>query len=129
MDNTVDIGMRLEDLLERRLIRDIDLVEDGPLAAQQLDAVQADLGRIVQTVDDNHIVAVLEKCERRERSDVACATVVEDIISTAIFYPRTEPRDLRFVWREARKACLPSNKNGSDGHCQRSSLKRRYIHN
>lgn len=125
MNNTVDIRMRFEDLLECWLIGDIDLVEDGPLAAQQLDAVQADLGRIVQAVDNNHIVAVLEKSEGRERSDVACATVVEDIVSTAIFIPPALiPRVLRFVWRETRKACLPSNENGSDSHCQRS-LKRR----
>lgn len=55
--------MRLEDLLEARLVGDIDLVEGGPLAAQQLDAVQADLGGVVQAVDDNHIVAVLEECK------------------------------------------------------------------
>lgn len=91
MDNAVNIGMCLKDLLERRLIGDIDLVEDGPLAAQQLDAVQADLGRIVQAVDNNHIVAVLEKSEGRERSDVACATVVENIVSTAIFIPALYP--------------------------------------
>lgn len=89
--------MRLEDLLEGRLVGDIDLVEDGPLAAQQLDAVQADLGGVVQAVDDNHIVAVLEECERRERSNVASATVVENTVSTAIFIPALKPRDLRFV--------------------------------
>lgn len=87
MDNTVNIGMRLEDLLKRWLVGDIDLVENGPLAAQQLDAVQADLGRIVQAVYNNHIVAMLEKRQGRERSDVACATVVDDIVSTAIFIP------------------------------------------
>lgn len=125
MDNTIDIGMRLEDFLEGRLVGDIDLVEGGPLAAQQLDAVQADLGRIVQAVDDDHIVAVLEECEGRERSNVACATVVEDIVSRAIFIPALKPRDLRFVWRGAQKVCLPSDKNGSDGHCQRTSLTRR----
>lgn len=79
--------MRLEDLLKCWLVGDIDLVENGPLAAQQLDAVQADLGRIVQAVYNNHIVPMLEKCQGRERSDVACATVVDDIVSTAIFIP------------------------------------------
>lgn len=98
VDNTVNIGMRLKDLLKSWLIGDIDLVEDGPPAAQQLDAVQANLGRIVQAVDDNHIVSVLEEREGSERSDVASATVVEDIVSTAIFIPAFEPRNLRFVW-------------------------------
>lgn len=113
--------MRLKDLLKCWLVGDINLVEDGPLAAQQLDAVQANLGRIIQAVDDDHIVTVLKECEGRERPNVASATVVEDIVSTVIFIPALKPRNLRFVWREvweARKASLPSDENGSDGHCQ-----------
>ena len=89
MDNTVDIGMCLEDLLERRLVGDIDLVEDRPPPAQQLNAVQADLGRIVQAVDDNNIIAVLEEREGREGPNVASATVVDgDFVSD--FYPRID---------------------------------------
>lgn len=121
VDNTVNIGMRLKDLLKCWLVGDIDLVEDGPLAAQQLDAVQANLGRIVQAVDDDHIVTVLKECEGRERPNVASATFVEDTVSTVIFIPALKPRNLWFVWRDARetrKACLPSDENGSDGHCQ-----------
>jgi hypothetical protein len=129
VDDTVNIGMRLKDLLECWLIGDIDLVEDRPLAAQQLDAVQADLGRIVQAVDNNHIVAVLKKCEGREGSDIASATVVENIVSTTIFIPALNPAICGLFWRERRKPCLPSDENCSNGHCQRSSLKRRDIHN
>lgn len=100
--------MRLEDLLECWLVGDIDLVEDGPLAAQELDAVQADLGRIVQAVDNNHIVAMLEKSEGRERSDVACATVVEDIVSTAIFIPRIDtPRSAVCLAGGAKRLAYP----------------------
>ncbi len=88
MNDAVNLRVCLEDLLERSLVGNIDLVEDWPPAAQQLNAVQADLGGVVQAVDNNHIVAVLEESEGCEGPNVASATAV--VISTTIFIPAFE---------------------------------------
>lgn len=74
MDNAVDIGVRLEDLVEASLVGDINLVEGRALLGDQLDAVQNDLGRVVETVDDDDLVAVLEEGHGGEGADVAGAT-------------------------------------------------------
>lgn len=71
MDDAVDGRVLLEDGVERRLVRHVGLVEEGPLAAEELDAVEGHDGRVVQAVDDDHVVAVLEEGERREGADVA----------------------------------------------------------
>lgn len=75
MDHGVDGRVLLEDLAQRLLVGDVDLVELGAAAADELDAVERDLGRIVEVIDYDDIVAVLEKRQRRERANVAGATI------------------------------------------------------
>ena len=75
MDHAVNGRVRLEHGVERCLVRYIGLVERRPAAADELDAVERDLGRVVQVVDDDDIIVVLEERERRERANVAGATV------------------------------------------------------
>lgn len=47
MDNTVNFGVLLEDIVKGTLVGDVELVEVGALAADQLDSVDGDLGRVV----------------------------------------------------------------------------------
>lgn len=47
MNDTVDSWVLLEDLVESLLVGDICLVELGPLAANELDTVEGDLGGVV----------------------------------------------------------------------------------
>ena len=63
MNYAVNLGVLLEDLVEASLIGDIQLVELGTLATDELDAVDSDLGGVVEAVDNNNIVAVLEEGE------------------------------------------------------------------
>lgn len=74
MDDVVDVGVLLEHLVKRGLILDVELVELGLLAADELNAVDDLLGRVIEVVDDDDLVASLEECKRRERPDVASAT-------------------------------------------------------
>lgn len=71
VDDAVNGRVRLEDGVKRRLVRHVGLVEEGPLAAEELDTVEGHDGRVVQAVDDNDVVPVLEEGERREGADVA----------------------------------------------------------
>lgn len=59
MNHTVDIRVSGKDLVKASLIRDVDLVEVRSLAAEEFDAVEGDLGGVVQTVDDDDFVAML----------------------------------------------------------------------
>ena len=74
VDDIVDVGVLLEHLVERGLILDVELVEFGLLAADELDAVEDLLGRVVEIVDDDDLVAGLEESKRCERADVAGST-------------------------------------------------------
>lgn len=74
MDDAIDLGVGGEDLVESGLVGDVGLVEAGPLAADELDAVEGDLGRVVETIDNDDVVAVLQQGQRGERADVARAT-------------------------------------------------------
>lgn len=64
VDDTVNLWVRFEDLLQLLLVGQVALVELGSFAANQLDAIQRDLGGIVEAVDDNDLVAMLEKGQR-----------------------------------------------------------------
>jgi hypothetical protein len=58
--------MRSKDLVQCFLICDVDLVEVGSLAAEELDAVEGDFRGIVQAVDDYDLITILEESERGE---------------------------------------------------------------
>lgn len=77
MDDAVDLGVLLEDLVEAGLVGDVYLVELWPLAADELNAVEGHLGRVVEVIDNHHLIAILEKGKRSERADVASATAVQ----------------------------------------------------
>ncbi len=74
MYHAVDGWVFGEDGVEGRLIGHVNLVKAGTLAAYELDAVDGDLGRIVEIVNNHHVVIVFEKCEGSKRANVAGAT-------------------------------------------------------
>ena len=75
VNDTVDRRMRLEDLVEGAFLSEVGLVEDGPLAADGLDAVEGDLGGVVEVVYDDDLIAMLEEGEGGEGPDVSSTTI------------------------------------------------------
>lgn len=61
LDDAVNGGVLLEDLVEGGLVGDVGLVEDRALPADQLHAVEGDLGGVVEAVDDDNIISVFEE--------------------------------------------------------------------
>lgn len=101
MDDAVDLGVSLEDLVEAVLLGDIDLNEVGLLAADGLNAVQSLSRGVVQVVSDNNLVISLQQGQSGERANVARTTDAGLArIAMAGFqgdtYPvtRTEPADI-----------------------------------
>lgn len=74
MDNVVNVWVLLEDLVERSLILNVELVELWLLAADELNAVDDLLRRVVEVIDDDDLIASLEESERCERANVAGTT-------------------------------------------------------
>lgn len=71
VDHIVDVWVVVEDLVESSLVCNVGLVEFGPLAADEFDAVDDFLGRVVEAVDDDDLVVGLEQGEGREGANVA----------------------------------------------------------
>lgn len=74
MDDAVNVGVGLEDLVEALLVGDIELDELGLLAGDQLDAVEGFSRRVVEVVSNDDLVAGVEQSEGGERANVARAT-------------------------------------------------------
>lgn len=74
VDDRVNSGVLLEDLVEGLLVGNVELVEVGAAAADELDAVEGNLGGVVEVVDDDDVVAVLEQGQRGEGTNVAGST-------------------------------------------------------
>jgi hypothetical protein len=74
VDDAVNGRVLGEDIVKGLLVSDVDLVKVGAAAAEELDAVERDLGRVVEAVDDDNVVAVLEESQGGEGADVARAT-------------------------------------------------------
>ncbi|POR37440.1 Putative quinone oxidoreductase [Tolypocladium paradoxum] len=74
VDDAVNGRVLGKHVVEGLVVRHVDLVKVGPAAAEQLDAVDGDLGRVVEAVDNDDIVAVLEESQGGEGADVARAT-------------------------------------------------------
>lgn len=56
MNHAIDIRMRFEDLVEVLLLSNIDIVELGSLAADEFNAIDDLLRRIVQIVRNDDLV-------------------------------------------------------------------------
>jgi hypothetical protein len=66
VDHIVNIRVLLKHLIQLLFIGDVQRVVLGPLAADELDAVQDLLRRVVEVVDDDDLVVGLEKSESSE---------------------------------------------------------------
>lgn len=77
VDDTVDGGVLLEDLVEGLLVCDVGLVKLGAFAGDELNTVKSHLGGVVKVIDNHHLVAVLEQRKRGKGTDVAGATMVK----------------------------------------------------
>jgi hypothetical protein len=80
MNDIVNVRVLGEDFIESRLIGKVGVVEGGSSAGQELDAVD-DLfaRRVVAIVDDNDLVASLDKGYGGERANVAGATILGSV--------------------------------------------------
>lgn len=78
VNDTVNGGVLLEDLVESLLILDVGLVELGSLAADELDAVESNLRGVVEVIDNHHFVSVLEQRQRSEGANVTGATATNN---------------------------------------------------
>lgn len=87
MDDAVNFRVRGENLVEVIFVGNVTLMEDRSLAADEFNAVYSDLGGVVETIDDDNIVAVLQKCKRRERANVASATTSHVVVSRVFLSP------------------------------------------
>jgi hypothetical protein len=74
VDHIVNVRVLLKHLIQFLLIGDVQGVVLGPLAADELDAVQDLLGGVVEVVDDDDLVVGLEKGKSGERADIAGTT-------------------------------------------------------
>lgn len=75
MNNAVNVGVSLKDLVEAILIGDIDLDEIGLLAADSLNTVEGLGGGVVQVISDNDLVASLEEGKGGEGANVTGTTM------------------------------------------------------
>lgn len=75
MNDTIDVPMLREHLIQFCLISNVTLIVLRTLAANQLDAVDDLSGGIVEIVDDDDVIVRFKQRERRERTDVAGAAV------------------------------------------------------
>lgn len=74
VNNAVNLRVLGEDLVEGLLVGDVDLVEGRAATADLFNTVENVLERVVQAVDNDDIVAVLEKGEGGKGANVACTT-------------------------------------------------------
>lgn len=74
VNNIVNIRVLLKHLVQLLLVGNVASVVLGPLAADELDAVEDLVRRVVQVVDDDDLVVGLEQGEGGEGADVAGAT-------------------------------------------------------
>ena len=75
MDDAVDGGMLLEDLVYCTFLGEVGLIEDRPLSSDELNAIERDLRRVVEVVYNDDLIAMLKKSEGSEGSNVSRTTV------------------------------------------------------
>jgi len=88
MNNTVNVGMRSEHLVQCLLICDVNLVEIRSLSAEKFDAIEGDFGGIVQAVDDDDLVTMFEEGERGKRPDITGASMQSSISNMSLAFWR-----------------------------------------
>ena len=80
VDNTVNLGVLLEDLVETFLVCNVDVVVYWLLSTDALNSIQDLLGRVVEVVNNHDFVAGFEEGKDGEGANVACATATESAL-------------------------------------------------
>lgn len=104
MDDTVNVGVGLEHLVEAILLGDIELDELGLLAADELNTLKGLRRGVVQVVSNDDLVASLEQGQGGERANVARATAGESAFQLNQTHQMGDQLD------------VPSNKNRTSRH-------------
>lgn len=71
MYHTVNVRVRLEDLVKVLLLSNVDMNEFRALATNELDAIDSLFGGIEEIVCDYDFIVCLKECKGGERSNVA----------------------------------------------------------
>lgn len=103
MNDAINVGVFLEDLVDGGLVRDVDRVELRALAADDLDAVDSLLSGIVEVVDDDDLVSGIEESECGEGTNVPAATGGDKLV-TGSSHQFGEPQR-----RDSRSIDVPRN--------------------
>lgn len=74
MDDAINLGVLFENVVEGGLVCNIGLVELWSLAANELNAIEGDLGGVVEVIDNHDLVAILEQCQGGEGANVTGTT-------------------------------------------------------
>lgn len=74
MDDRVNSRVLVEHVVKGLLVGDVNLVEVGTAATEELNAVKSNLGGVVEAVYNNDIVAVLKESQGSKGANVAGAT-------------------------------------------------------
>jgi len=90
VNHAVDLGVLLKDLVKTGIVGHVDLVERGALPADELDAVDGNLGRVVEVVNNDDIITILEQSERGKRPNVTGATASHNQHIFFIFFTARE---------------------------------------
>jgi hypothetical protein len=127
VDDAVDLRVLGKDIVETGLVCDIDLEEGGASAADELDAIERDHGRIVEVIDNDDVVAVLEQRKGSEGANVARTTTSHNqYLVPPVFcchqgfcgagvFPLN--RGDHAQKKSMRGLALPGNKHSSEGLC------------
>lgn len=75
MDDRVNLGVLVEDIVESLLVGNVHLVELWSLSSDELNAVDDFIVGVVEIVDNDNVVVGLEEGDDSERTNVAAATV------------------------------------------------------
>ena len=136
MNHIVNVWVLLKHFVQLLLVGDVQRVVLGPLAADELDAVQDLLGGVVEVVDDDDLIVSLEKGKSGEGADVAGATGEKSVLELDNRFvdrvrhcrglshsSRTTPlgKEEEGLGFRRRMVCssLPGDKNRTDDHCAR----------
>ena len=83
VDDTVNVRVRLEDLIESGLIGDVQLGELSLLARDQLNTLESLRRGIVQVIGDDDLVASLEQGKSGEGTNVTGTTKMRQMVGLA----------------------------------------------
>lgn len=83
VDDTVNVRVRLEDLIESGLIGDVQLGKLGLLARDQLNTVESLSRGIVQVISNDDLVASLEQGKSGEGANVTGTTEMRQMVGLA----------------------------------------------